>query len=218
VNDTARHDLAWLDPSRLGAMEVDAAHRGELARWIRCGWPAVVTRRPPGADAGAVWLGLPLPPSRGRLRIALRAPAGAILRSRKPLELAEALAAVAPDRRAALEALDEEARGLGLTPRVHGSLAWQRLTGEAYTTASSDLDLLLAVESRRQLGAALRMLLLWERRSGLRADAELRLPAGGVSWRELASGARRVLVKGEADVVLLSADLLMAGLPEGCRP
>jgi phosphoribosyl-dephospho-CoA transferase len=178
----------------------------------------VAARRTPGAAAGQTCLGIPLPPSRGRARIALRAPATAMLRSRVPLRLAEVLATADLERRPALEQLQADAEALGLVVRVHGSLAWQHLTGEPYLTAASDLDLLLAAGSRWQLSAALRMLQLWERRTGLKADAEMVLPAGGVAWRELAGGAAQVVAKREASVALLSREEALAGLPAGSAP
>jgi phosphoribosyl-dephospho-CoA transferase len=218
VNDLVRHDLVWLDPAQLGALEVEPLHLQAVAQWIGADLPAVATRRGQGGLDGAAWLGIPLPPSRGKLRIPLRAPARAVARARPPLRLAEAVASAPAARRGALEALDAEAQGLGILLRVHGSLAWQHLTGEPYMTASSDLDLLLEAGSRWRLGAALRMLQLWERRTGLIADAEIRLPAGGVAWRELVSGAAQVLVKQEAGVTLLARHELMAALPAGGSP
>lgn len=218
VNSPLRHDLVWLDPAQAGTLEVEPAFRPAVARWLADGWPAVAARRVDGTRAGMTCLGIPLPPSRGRARIALRAPARAMSRQRPPLRLAEVIASAPPERRGALEALHAEACGLGMVLRVHGSLAWQHLTGEPYVTASSDLDLLLDAGSRWQLGAALRMLQLWELRTGLVADAELRLPGGGVAWRELVSGAGQVLVKQEAGAALMSRDEVMATLPAGGAP
>jgi phosphoribosyl-dephospho-CoA transferase len=198
----ARHDLVWLDPARLGELSLDAPHRGELARWLASGWPLVATRRPPGLPTAVACLGLPLPPSRGRNRIALRGPTEAILRVAPPLRLAEALSSAPATWHGALRSLDAQARSAGFELRVHGSLAWQHLTGEPHLTPTSDLDLLLAVNDRVQLEAALELLGRWERPAGVAADVELTLPQGGVAWRELASGASRLLVKG-ADFVAL---------------
>ncbi len=218
VNSPVRHDLVWLDPAQAGALEVEAAFRPAVVRWLASGWPAVAARRVDGTRAGMTCLGIPLPPSRGRARIAFSAPARAMSRRRPPLRLAEVIASAPAERRVALEALHAEAHGLGIVLRVHGSFAWQHLTGEPYVTANSDLDLLLEAGSRWQLGAALRMLQLWELRTGLVADAEFQLPAGGVAWRELVSGAEQVLVKQEAGVTLLARGELMATLPAGGAP
>jgi phosphoribosyl-dephospho-CoA transferase len=218
TNSPVRHDLVWLDPTQAGALEVEAAFRPAVARWLAAGWPAVAARRAGGTEAGVTCLGIPLPPSLGRARIALKAPARAVASRRPPLRLAEVIASAPAARRGALEALDAEAHGLGIVLRVHGSLAWQHLTGEPYVTASSDLDLLLDAGSRWQLGAALRMLQLWELRTRMVADAEIQFPAGGVAWRELASGAERVLVKQEAGVALLARGEVMAALPVGRSP
>jgi phosphoribosyl-dephospho-CoA transferase len=211
----ARHDLVWLDPACAAALRVAGADRAEVDRWLALGWPVVAARRAPGTPEALACLGIPLPPSRGKGRIALQAPVEAVLRRRPPLALDEILESAPPGHREALRELAAEAAALGLQPRVHGSLAWQHLTGQPYADARSDLDLLFAVSSRRQLTGALRMLQRWERRSGLVADAELQLPAGGVAWRELASGAARLLVKQPAGVALMAREALLAPLPAG---
>jgi phosphoribosyl-dephospho-CoA transferase len=189
-----------------------------VAAWLAQGRPAVAARRPAGADEALACLGIPLPPSRGRARIPLRAPLQAVVRVGPPLALAEAIPSAPAGQREALRGLHAEAVTLGLLLRVHGSLPWQHLTGEPYLTASSDLDLLLSIGSRWQLSAALRLLALWERRTGLVVDGELRLPAGGVAWRELATGAERLLVKRAAGVDLLSRHELLGALPSGMAP
>jgi phosphoribosyl-dephospho-CoA transferase len=206
-----RHDLVWLDPVRESEFEVEGRHRLAVSGWVAAGWPAVATRRGDGARDGMVWLGIPLPPSRGTIRIALRAPADAVLRVQPALRLAEVIGSAPAERRAALADLHAAAGEAGTLLRVHGSLAWQHLTGEPYMTADSDLDLLLEAESRWQLSAALRMLQLWEKRTGLVADAEIRLPVGGVAWRELASGAAQLLVKQEQGVAMVARGELPAG-------
>lgn len=214
----ARHDLVWLDPAREAGLEVEAAWRPEVERWLARGLPAVARRREPGASGEVVFLGIPLPPSRGRDRIALRAPAEAVARVEPPLLLAAARESAPREWRGPLRALVGEARERGVALRVHGSLAWQHLTGERYVAAGSDVDLLVDVRSDGQLAPVLALLASWERATGIHADGELRLPAGGVAWRELAAGAPRVLLKSDAAVALVPRAAALAGLATGGAP
>jgi phosphoribosyl-dephospho-CoA transferase len=132
-----------------------------------------------------------------------------------PLRLAEAVPSAPAAWRGAMQSLGAQAHRAGLEPRVHGSLAWQHLTGEPHLTPTSDLDLLLAVKDRGQLEAALELLGRWERPAGVAADVELALPAGGVAWRELASGAAQLLVKGEDFVALRPRAEVIRSLLDG---
>jgi phosphoribosyl-dephospho-CoA transferase len=209
------HDLVWVHAARLPELVVGEGFRAEVARWMRRNLPAVVTRQQPLPGEGLVRLGIPLPPSRGRARIALLAPPGAVRRMAPPVPLRDVVASADPAWQAPLRELTEGAAALGVSLRVHGSLAWQHLTGEPYMTSASDLDLLVDVTSRRELERAFRLLESWERRSGRVADAEVRLPGGGVSWRELASDARQVLVRGSTGPALLPRAHALASLAAG---
>ena len=217
----SRHDLVWLDPVRSAGLVVEPAWRPEVERWLDRGLPAVARRRDrdPGAGSGTdVALGIPLPPSRGKARIALTAPAGAVARVDPPLRLATALGSAPPAWRQPLRALDGAARELGVVLRVHGSLAWQHLTGEPWVVGGSDVDLLVDLDRAAQVEGALTLLAAWERTAGIRADGELRLPGGGVAWRELASGARQVLLKSDAAARLVPRAAVLAGLAAGGAP
>ncbi len=221
-----RHDLVWLDPARAGDLEVDAAWRPEVECWLARGLPAVARRREGGAAASGsggagLALGLPLPPSRGKARIALLAPPAAVVRVAPPLRLAEAVGSAPPSWRQPLRALDGAARALGAVLRVHGSLAWQHLAGEPWIAGGSDVDLLVDPGSPARVGPLLELLASWERTAGIRADGEVRLRGGGVGWRELASGARLVLLKADASARLVSRAAALAGLaalPGGGAP
>ncbi|WP_245286679.1 malonate decarboxylase holo-[acyl-carrier-protein] synthase [Bradyrhizobium sp. ARR65] len=109
-----------------------------VAGWAHAGRPLVV-RRPARSDtAGLVPLGLPLPPSHGKRRIAISLAAVDIVAAAPPPLLAEAAAAAPASWRATIDRLVQ------LLPetRVYGSVAWQHLTGLPYLSDSSDLDLL----------------------------------------------------------------------------
>lgn len=221
----SRHDLVWLDPARAGGLEVAPGWRDEVERWLARGLPAVARRRDgereAAAGAAAVALGIPVPPSRGKARIPLSAPPAAVLRVEPPLPLAAALASAPAAWRQPLRSLDGAARALGVLLRVHGSLAWQHLAGEPWVVGGSDVDLLVDLGRVDQVEPALGLLAAWERKAGIRADGEVRLPAGGVAWRELASGARQVLLKSDAAARLVPRAAALAGLaalPGGGAP
>ncbi|WP_048813773.1 malonate decarboxylase holo-[acyl-carrier-protein] synthase, partial [Burkholderia mallei] len=98
--------------------------------WAARGWPLIVRRRSP-CDAG-VPLGLPLPPSEGKRRVALAA-------AREQIDSACALPTLAdvgrqapPAWRPTLARLRALADAHRVDCRVFGSLAWQTLTGLRY--------------------------------------------------------------------------------------
>lgn len=171
--------------------------------------------RQQGDEPPGHWrLGVPLPPAQGKQRLAFSVPPSAVRHWRQPLRLEEVRAAAPPDWQPALHALQTQAAALELTPAVYGAFAWQALTGLAYVTPHSDLDLLWHPQSRAQLAALLALLPAWETASGRRADGEVLLSDGSsVCWRELAGPAAQVLVKTLDKVTLRPRAALLAGLP-----
>jgi len=197
-----RHQLVWLArgwEEHIVSIAAEAAPA--VAAWVARGLPLVATRRDPSCP-GAVALGLVRPPGSRVRRIAVRVAPAALDRSAPPPRLSDALASAPAAWRAPLRALDLEARDAGLVLRVHGSLAWQHLSGDPYLSPSSDVDLL--VRSRDPAALARALELLGRHGAGPpRLDGELLLPGGrAVAWRELAGGAARILVK-TADAVAL---------------
>ncbi len=91
-----------------------------------------------------------------------------------------------------------------------GPLAWQHVTGEPYVTGRSSVDLLLRPRTRLQLEKVIALLHVREDEEGPRLDGEVLLGwSDAVAWRDLASGRRRVLVKGiDRDAVVEVARLL----------
>jgi phosphoribosyl-dephospho-CoA transferase len=118
-----------------------------------------------------------------------------------PVLLGDA-AAVAPEAwQPTIAALLALGSTLGIAPRVYGGLLWQHVTGLAYLSPTSDLDLLWRVGDQRAATALLGGLGRLDAASPMRLDGELELPdGGGVNWRELAGGTREVLVKSMAGV------------------
>jgi phosphoribosyl-dephospho-CoA transferase len=210
-----RHDLVWLDPSRWrtalhGSLPDEWVET--LDDWFAGGRPAVVRRQEP-CTAATIALGVALSPARGKLKIPLVISRTALLHSRRPLALDEALCSAPDPWRPSLDALLDGARSLGILLRVYGSLAWQHLTGEPYLTPSSDVDLLWRAGDAEQITAMLQLLDGWQRTSGLIADGELLLADNsGVAWKELAARPRVVLVK-HARGVAMRATTDVLGTP-----
>jgi phosphoribosyl-dephospho-CoA transferase len=210
-----RHKLAWLSPHGWRqALAASPEHAQALHAWRREDWPLVARRRDPDAAAGEVGLGLALPPCpvNGKVRIALRVPAGAVLRSSEALALVSALPALPPRWQASASALAAQAAAQRITLRVFGSVAWQALTGLQYVGPRSDIDLLFYPDSiaALQAGAA-----LFQRHADyLPLDGEIVFPSGrAVAFREwllaLEAGAgMRVMVKEDASVSLQRIDML----------
>ncbi|WP_166879436.1 malonate decarboxylase holo-[acyl-carrier-protein] synthase [Massilia mucilaginosa] len=207
----SRHDHAWLNSAGWAAAldGAVAAHAQALEQWRRHDWPLIVTRRTPDALPDAVCLGLALPPDAGRkLRIALQVHQNSVARVGHALAL-HAAAAAAPARWAApLAALLADAGNITL--RAYGSLALQAVTGLAYLTESSDIDLLFKPASPHELDAGMQVLQTHARHLPL--DGEIVFPDGAAvawkEWRDAAAAGARVLVKDAVGVRLATTDSL----------
>ncbi len=205
-----RHDLVRADPSAWAASlaaRPDLAALPWVADWAARGWPLMV-RRPAETDApGRVPLGLPLPPSAGKLRLAFDLAPEALGGFEPPPPLSSAMAGAPPawgDMLARLVALEPEVR-------VFGALAWQALTGLEYLSPTSDLDLLWPMP-RDRLEDLLAAIAAAEAEAPMRLDGELVRPDGAaVNWRELTAGADEVLVKRLDSVALQSRRAFLEG-------
>ncbi|ATS37565.1 MULTISPECIES: malonate decarboxylase holo-[acyl-carrier-protein] synthase [Xanthomonas] len=198
-----RHALVWL---REGAQwqAVTPGAQPRLQRWFAAGLPAVVARGDGSQAPGTLRLGVPLPPSEGKQRLALQAHVADVARCSVPLALDAVLTHAPGALQPALQGLLTQARAHALQPRVFGSFALQTLTGLTYVHAQSDLDLLWSIETPQQAHVVIALLQRWEQRHGLRADGELLLPGdNAVNWREYAGNAQQVLVKSNQDCRLL---------------
>ncbi|WP_174935443.1 malonate decarboxylase holo-[acyl-carrier-protein] synthase, partial [Burkholderia lata] len=164
------------------------------------------------ADAGRVPLGLPLPPSAGKRRIALNAAADALATVGPLPALADVLTAAPDAWHAALRELDALGARCGVQCRVFGSLAWQALTGERYLGESSDLDILFPLPAAASRAALLDGLAAIDARAPMRIDGELlRDDGAGVNWRELNARHPEVAVKTAIAVELMPADAFIGG-------
>ncbi|TWB34562.1 malonate decarboxylase holo-[acyl-carrier-protein] synthase [Nitrospirillum pindoramense] len=185
-----RHDLAYLTPAAW--RDHVAGLEDTVLDWADFGRPAIFRRRLCGDPAGAVPLGLPLPPGMGRKRLALSCPPDAIRWVAPPPLLRDARAAAPEAWQTVIDAL------LSREPawRCFGSLAWQHLTGLPYLTATSDLDLLIPCPTQADAARLTTALAEIAVEAPMRLDAELLSPAGaGVQWREWMSDAPDLLVK-----------------------
>jgi phosphoribosyl-dephospho-CoA transferase len=190
-----RHWLVYVEPSawaEMLAFRPETVNAELVADWPARDWPLVSRRRTDCDDPAFAALGLPLPPSRGRHRIALHAPVSAIRSVREPLLLADAASVAPAGWQAAIGKL------LTLDPRVRcfGSLAWQSITGLTYLTPTSDLDLIWSVENASAADRLTAELAAIQETGMVRIDGELRLGSRhAVQWREWASGAAELLSK-----------------------
>ncbi|MGU7842223.1 malonate decarboxylase holo-[acyl-carrier-protein] synthase [Burkholderia sp. AW33-5] len=211
-----RHTLVTLTAAGWGAACArDPALAADplVQAWAARGWPLIVRRASPDeADARRVPLGVPLPPSAGKRRIALNVAADAV-ESVGPLPTLADVLVAAPDAwHATLRELDALGTRCGVQGRVFGSLAWQALTGECYLSPSSDLDIVFPLPAAASLAALLDGLAALDARAPMRIDGELlRDDGAGVNWRELHARLPEVAVKTAVAVELMSADAFTGG-------
>ena len=209
-----RHDLVFVSPAAWRSLleaRRDMAGEPLVAGWIDRGWPLIARRVVPGETDGLP-LGLPLPPSLGKRRIALLLPADAMVSTSPPPLLGDAIAVAPPAWRPTMERLVDLAASRGGQMCVFGSLAWRLLTGLDYLTARSDLDILVLLPRAGDVARLTAELAALERTAPMHLDGELvRHDGAGVSWREFNEGAHEVLVRTTRNAALLRASQFIGG-------
>ena len=188
-----------------------------VAGWASRNWPVIVRRPMPGDIAAGVPAALPLPPSYGKHRVGFSFRSMEDVVPLAPVLLGDAAAGAPAAWQPTIAGALALGTALGIPPRVFGGLLWQHVTGLAYLSPQSDLDLLWRVGDQRTATALVVGLSRLDAESPMRLDGELELPDGsGVSWRELARAAEigggEVLVKSMDGVTMrLSTDLFVPG-------
>jgi phosphoribosyl-dephospho-CoA transferase len=169
--------------------------RSDFVRdWATTGYP-VISRRP-GPEknmAGQLPVGIPMPPSLGKQRLAFLVPDHCIADLALPLELGRILQR-GKKRSEPLSrwhknlfGLDRSMNSLGLQTRVYGSVMWQHLTDMTYMSDISDIDLLWAM-TRDQCSILRPLLACIDQVDVLgspRVDGEFIVENNAVHWREL---------------------------------
>ena len=193
-----RHQLVRVHPAAwklLLRARPDLAGEPLLQDWATLGRPLIARRRAP-LDGDGVLLGLPLPPSAGKRRIAMEMRAGDIV-SVSPLPCASEVLGTAPVAwQPCLQELMDLARAYGVRAGVFGSLGWQWLTGLSYLHPQSDIDIAWTLPPPHQLEGLLGDLADIDARAPVRLDGELVGADGAAAnWRELHAGSAELAVK-----------------------
>jgi phosphoribosyl-dephospho-CoA transferase len=184
-----RHDLLHVAPDVWAsalALCPPFADLRLLGEWADRGWPVIVRRRGEADDRHLVPVGVPLPPAAGKRRVALLVPPDGVLQRSLPPSL-NAMAKVAdPGWRSTIDALVAVGARSGVEPASFGSLLWQHLTGLAYLTPHSDLDVLWPIPANFDVNSLLCSIAEIQHDAPLRIDGEIIFPDGSaVNWREL---------------------------------
>jgi phosphoribosyl-dephospho-CoA transferase len=212
-----RHDLVFVSPiawQTLLSTRIEMAGDSLVANWVHCGWP-LVGRRAGDAEGLGVPLGLPLPPSAGKKRIAFLMRPEDVVAIMPPPSLTSAIRAAPLAWHSTLLNLTRLATRESVEARVFGSLAWRAITSLDYLTDRSDLDFALYVHRGTKLRTLADVLARLEADAPMRLDGELiRSDGAAVNWRELHAGASEVLVKTAAGIALVdTARFLSGGMP-----
>jgi phosphoribosyl-dephospho-CoA transferase len=163
--------------------------------WIALGRP-FVARRPSACDGAGLPLGLPLPPSLGKARIAITVPREAIATVAPPPTLLEIQSFAPPAWRSTLDQIVALCTKLDIGLRAFGSLAWQCLTGLEYLSPASDIDLLFLSARRCAVAPLIGGLAEIEAKAPMRLDGEVvRADGAAANWRELRAAPLEILVK-----------------------
>jgi phosphoribosyl-dephospho-CoA transferase len=209
-----RHDVVHLDRDAWSSRLRDTfdARTPIVDEWIALGRP-LVARRPSEEDQAGIPLGLPLPPSLGKARIAVTAPRQAVARVSPPPALIEIHTFAPAAWRSTLDHVATLCAKLNIELRVFGSLAWEQLTGLDYVTPASDVDLLFIGARRLAVAPLVRGLAEIEADAPMRLDGEIvRVDGAAANWRELRVAPPEVLVKTLDGVLLQSSVEFLGGL------
>jgi phosphoribosyl-dephospho-CoA transferase len=185
-----RHELLQVAPDVWASALAQRPALAELPlleHWAKRQWPVIVRRRAEGDDPGMVPVGVPLPPAAGKCRVALvLPPVGILQRSSPPLLLRAAAKVADAGWQATIAALLVLGARTGVEPSAFGSLLWEHLTGLAYLSPQSDLDVLWPVPADFDVLALVFGIAQVQRDAPLRIDGEVIFPDGSaVNWREL---------------------------------
>ena len=184
-----RHDLLRVAPdfwaTALGRYPL-SADLPLLAHWADRGWPVIVRRRGEAEDPGLVPVGVPLPPAAGKRRVALVIAPDGVLQHLSPPLLCRAARVADPGWRSTIASLVDLGARTGVEPSAFGSLLWEHLTGLAYLSPHSDLDVLWPVPPDFDVLSLVSGIAEIQRDAPLGIDGEVIFPDGGaVNWREL---------------------------------
>jgi phosphoribosyl-dephospho-CoA transferase len=184
-----RHDVLHVAPNVWAAALAFCPSLADLPLirgWADRGWPVIVRRYAEAEDPRLVPVGVPLPPRVGKHRVALVIrPHGVLQRSSPPMLRAAARVAE-PGWQPTITSLLAVSARTGVEPSVFGSLLWEHLTGLAYLTPHSDLDLLWSVPADFDVLSLVSSIAAVQRDTSLRIDGEFIFPDGSaVNWREL---------------------------------
>ncbi len=194
-----RHQLVYVNPELCGGLDET------VSGWSASGFPGIV-RRPCFSENGNICLGIPLPPSRGKLRLSCEVTGDAVEKITPPPELRNCAAAFPENKREGLNALLEIAP---FQTHVVGSLAWESITGITYLTESSDIDLLFMPSNKDEFYKIDKTLENWRERFKIKCDIEIMFPNGnGFLWKEYKQSPRKFLVKGNSKVFMSSPEQL----------
>jgi phosphoribosyl-dephospho-CoA transferase len=200
-----RHQLVGVDPAAWESLvraRADLTGEPLLQDWAKQGWPLIARRRGP-LDGDGVLLGLPLPPSAGKRRIAVEMRPDDIV-SVSPLPSVSEVRRAAPIAwQPCLQELTDLARAYGVRAGVFGSLGWQWITGLTYLGPQSDIDVAWTLPRPDQLERFLGDLADLDARAPARLDGELvRADGAGANWRELHAGGSELALKTASQALL----------------
>jgi len=194
-----RHSFVWVDKDCdqldkvVGESSSDSLEI--FGNWVAQGRPLIIRRPCLSQDERFLCVGLALPPSPVKRRLAYRIPVSTISRIDEPpyWNLCNAKADFGTNN--SIVAIQQTTDNLRLPLRAFGSYAWEHLTGLPYTTSSSDVDLLICIEDQqgwRHFNASMREI----GRADRRIDLEIMMNRNAsFNWREYEATGLRMLFK-----------------------
>lgn len=217
----SRHSLVWLTPEGWSHLLTSSCKGGSislsenLGLWQRNNFPFIVTRQSARVAEPSIVVGFTLPLAMGKQRLAIALDPWQIDYISEPLSLTDAIPYAPEVWQDDLHEMAREAQKYHLDIRIYGSLAWQALTKLNYVHPSSDIDILIRIDSRLQLAESLQI--LKQHSQLLPLDGEFLFSNDhAVAWKELInesdSQPMTILMKTINSVSLVKKEILLKEL------
>jgi phosphoribosyl-dephospho-CoA transferase len=212
-----RHRRIWIDPKLVSnASFVDGLSKYEIEyifNWVSQNKPLVgrsrISNNSINSDLMPTGLMIYLP-NNGKERVNLWVRKTSILKVEEPLVLRHALDFLPEKNFIEIKNFLDKTKDYPICIRVFGSLFWSYEAKQNYMNPNSDLDILVQFNDRVDLIDLANLICNLSKGMSIRLDGEFEFSnQTSISWRELVSGSKDLLVKSDFGPSLCSKERIL---------
>ena len=212
-----RHRRIWIKPNSINSLQcqdpMPLNAEQYMREWVMGGKPFVGRSRLPCDPLinEAVPVGLMVYLQDGsKQRLNLLAQPDFVYKVDEPLLLSEILCILSEPLRLVAVKLITFFEDDAVALRVYGSAFWSYEDRNNRMNTQSDIDLLIQVKKSTDVNRIAKKCVAFSKGSGVSLDGEIEFPNGeSVSWRELASESRELLIKTDIGPKLVKKNLVL---------